>query len=52
MLKSQVSLSRREFGALMGAAGLTYGVGRNIFLPPSRRKPQTPRRSSKANRPS
>jgi sulfite oxidase len=31
MLKSQVSLSRREFGALMGVAGLTYGVGRNIF---------------------
>jgi sulfite oxidase len=30
MLKTKLSLSRREFGVMMGATGLAYGVGRNF----------------------
>jgi sulfite oxidase len=30
MLKTKLSLSRREFGLMMGATGLAYGVGRNF----------------------
>jgi sulfite oxidase len=32
MLKTRLSLSRREFGVMMGATGLAYGVGRK-FVP-------------------